>query len=61
MASRTRSKSLSNGENYDSFKEAVLSAVTGILPAIIKEITSLIIENSKNVIEENASRLFKKL
>ena len=61
MASRRRSKSLSNGENYDSFKEAVLSAVTGILLAIIKEITPLIIENSKNVIEENASSLFKKL
>ena len=42
MANNTQSKKLFNDENYDSFKEAVLSAVTDILSHIIKEITPLI-------------------
>ena len=48
-----------NDENCDSFKEAVLSAVTEKLLHIIKEITPLILEKSKVIIEENASSLFK--
>ena len=35
MANNTRSKKLLNDENYDSFKEAVLSAVTEILQHIL--------------------------
>ena len=59
MANNTRSKKLLNDENYDSFKEAVSSAVTEILLHIIKEMTPLILEMSKAIIEENASSLFK--
>ena len=36
MANKTRSKKLLENENYDSFKEPVLSAVTEFLPRIIK-------------------------
>ena len=35
MANNTRGKNLLNDENYDSFKEAVLTAVTKILPHIL--------------------------
>ena len=59
MANNTRSKKLLNDENYDSFKEPALSAVTEISLHIIKEITPLISEESKAIMEENASSLFK--
>ena len=59
MANNTQSKKLLNDENYDSFKEAALSAVTKFLPHIIKEIIPLILENSKAIIEENTSSLLK--
>ena len=42
-----------------SFKRALLSAVTEILPRIINVLTPLILEKSKAMIEEHASRLFK--
>ena len=42
-----------------SFKRALLSAVTEILPRIINVLTPLMLEKSKAMIEENASRLFK--
>ena len=58
MANNTRSKKLLNDENYDSFREAVLSAVKAILPHIIKEIIPLILQKLKVIIEENASSLF---
>ena len=59
MANNTQSKILLNYENYDSFEEGVLLAVTEILPHIIKEITSLILEKLKVIIEENISSWFK--
>ena len=46
-------------EFHYSFKRALLSAVTEILPRIINVLTPLILEKSKAMIEENASRLFK--
>ena len=46
---------LLNDENYNSFKEVVLSAVTEILQHIIKEKTPLISEISKAIIEESTS------
>ena len=58
MANNTRSKKLLNDENYDSFREAVLSAVRAILPHIIKEIIPLILQKLKAIIEENTSSLF---
>ena len=58
MANNTRSKKLLNDENYDSFREVVLSAVRAILPHIIKEIIPLILQKLKAIIEENASSLF---
>ena len=47
MANNTRSKKLLNDENYDSFRQAVLSAVKAILPHIIKEIIPLILQRFK--------------
>ena len=41
MVNNTWNKKLLNDENCDSFKEAVLSAVTETLLHIIKEITPL--------------------
>ena len=58
MANNTRSKKLLNDENYDSFREVVLSAVRTILPHIIKEIIPLILQKLKAIIEENTSSLF---
>ena len=43
MRNITQSGKLLNDENYDSFKEVVLSAVTEILLHIIKEITPSIL------------------
>ena len=54
MANNTRNQSLLNDENYDFFKEAVLSALTVILLCIIR-ITPLILEKSRAIIEENLS------
>ena len=54
----TRSKSLLNDVEYGTFKEALLEAITEILPRIIEEITPLILEKSKSVIEQNAPSLF---
>ena len=59
MANNTQSKILLNYENYDSFEEGVLLAVTEILPHIIKEVTSLILEKLKVIIEENISSWYK--
>ena len=59
MTNDTWNKKLLNDQNCDSFEEAVLSAVTERLLHIIKEITPLILEKSKVIIEENASSLFK--
>ena len=58
MANNTRSKKLLNDENYDSFREVVLSAVRTILLHIIKEIIPLILQKLKAIIEENTSSLF---
>ena len=58
MANNTRNQSLLNDENYDFFKEAVLSALTVILLCIIR-ITPLILEKSRAIIEENTSSLMK--
>ena len=58
MANNTRSEKLLNDGNYDFFKEVVLSAMTQILPYIIKLITPSILERSKAIIEQNASSLF---
>ena len=58
MANNTRSEKLLNDGNYYFFKEAVLSAMTKILPHIIKLITPSILKRSKATIEQNASRLF---
>ena len=58
MANNTRSEKLLNDGNYYFFKEAVLSAMTKILPHIIKLITPSILKRSKAIIEQNASRLF---
>ena len=55
MVNNTRSKKLFND---DSFKEAVLSIVTEILPHIMNEVTPLILETSKVIIGEDASSLF---
>ena len=55
MANNTRSKNILYDENYETFKQAVLMAVTEILPRIIKEITPLILEKSKSIIEESAT------
>lgn len=58
MAGSTRSKSLLNDEIYGHFKEAILSAITEILPRIIEEITPVILEKSKSIIEQSAANLF---
>ena len=58
MANNTRSEKLLNDGNYYFFKEAVLSAMTKILPHIIKLITPSILKRSKAIIEQSASRLF---
>ena len=59
MANNAQSKKLWNDKYYDFFEEAVLSAVTEILPHVIMEITPLILEKFKDIIEQNASSLFK--
>ena len=58
MTNNTRNQSLLNDENYDFFKEAVLSALTVILLCIIR-ITPLILEKSRAIIEENILSLMK--
>ena len=53
------SKNLISKEFDYSFKRALLSAVTEISPRVINVLTPLILEKSKAITEENASRLFK--